>query len=37
ADEKVTAQMLAAFGEGGLCLNCRQCTFPNCGFGKRSY
>lgn len=21
-------------GEGGLCLNCRVCTFPNCGFGK---
>ena len=21
-------------GEGGLCLNCGVCTFPNCGFGK---
>lgn len=21
-------------GEGGLCLNCKECTFPNCGFGK---
>ncbi len=21
-------------GEGGLCLNCAECTFPNCGFGK---
>ena len=21
-------------GEGGLCLNCNVCTFPNCGFGK---
>ena len=21
-------------GEGGLCLNCETCTFPNCGFGK---
>lgn len=21
-------------GEGGLCLNCEICTFPNCGFGK---
>ncbi len=20
--------------EGGLCLNCEVCTFPNCGFGK---
>ncbi len=22
------------WGEGGLCLNCPVCTFPNCGFGK---
>ena len=22
------------YGEGGLCLNCPVCTFPNCGFGK---
>lgn len=21
-------------GEGGLCLSCETCTFPNCGFGK---
>jgi len=21
-------------GEGGLCLNCEVCTFPDCGFGK---
>ena len=21
-------------GEGGLCLNCKVCIFPNCGFGK---
>ena len=21
-------------GEGGLCLSCDVCTFPNCGFGK---
>lgn len=21
-------------GEGGLCLNCNICTYPNCGFGK---
>ena len=25
---------LAAYGNGGLCLNCPVCTFPNCGFGK---
>ena len=21
-------------GEGGLCLSCPVCTFPDCGFGK---
>lgn len=21
-------------GEGGLCLGCKACTYPNCGFGK---
>ena len=25
---------LAALGQGGLCLDCETCTFPNCGFGK---
>ena len=34
AEDTVTAQELAALGEGGLCLNCPVCTFPNCGFGK---
>ncbi len=34
ADDEVTAEDLAALGEGGLCLNCPVCTFPNCGFGK---
>lgn len=34
ADDPVTAEELAALGEGGLCLNCPECTFPNCGFGK---
>ena len=34
ADDKVSAQELANLGEGGLCLNCQVCTFPNCGFGK---
>lgn len=34
ADDPVTAEDLAALGEGGLCLNCDICTFPNCGFGK---
>lgn len=34
ADDPVTGEELAALGEGGLCLNCPECTFPNCGFGK---
>lgn len=34
ADDEVTAEELAALGEGGLCLNCDHCIYPNCGFGK---
>lgn len=34
ADDPVTAQELAALGEGGLCLSCPECRFPDCGFGK---
>ena len=34
ADDPVRREEIAAYGEGGLCLNCRVCTFPNCGFGK---
>lgn len=34
ADEPVTADMLAGLGNGGLCLNCEVCHFPNCGFGR---
>lgn len=34
ADDEVTQEELAALGEGGLCLNCQVCTWPNCGFGK---
>ena len=30
----ITADRLASLGEGGYCLNCPVCTFPNCGFGK---
>lgn len=30
----VTAEMLAGLGDGGLCLNCPECHYPNCGFGK---
>lgn len=34
ADDKITANDLARLGQGGLCLNCNVCTYPNCGFGK---
>ena len=34
AGEKLRAEDLAKYGEGGLCLNCEICHFPNCGFGK---
>ena len=34
ADEPVTADMLAGLGNGGLCLSCKVCHFPNCGFGR---
>ena len=34
ADDEIKAEEIAALGEGGLCLNCKVCTFPNCGFGK---
>lgn len=34
ADDIVSKHDLDLLGEGGLCLNCPVCTFPNCGFGK---
>lgn len=34
AGEKIEKEELDRLGEGGLCLNCPTCTFPNCGFGK---
>ena len=34
ANDPVTREEIDALGEGGLCLNCETCVFPNCGFGK---
>lgn len=34
AKDIITSNELAQLGEGGLCLNCDICTYPNCGFGK---
>ncbi len=34
ADEKLTFEDIAAYGHGGLCLDCEVCHFPHCSFGK---
>ena len=34
AGEMLTEEDFIRAGEGGLCLSCPQCTYPNCGFGK---
>jgi len=34
ADAPVSAEWLAGLGNGGLCLDCAECHFPNCMFGK---
>ena len=34
AADEITADELADLGEGGLCLGCGDCRFPDCGFGK---
>ena len=33
ADDAITAEDIARLGEGGLCLGCAECHWPNCGFG----
>ena len=32
--ERLEKRDFAAYGHGGLCINCEECTFPKCGFGK---
>ncbi|SHK67427.1 molybdopterin-binding protein [Hespellia stercorisuis] len=34
AGERLKQTDFTGLGQGGLCLSCPQCTFPNCGFGK---
>lgn len=34
AEDPISKEDLDRLGEGGLCLGCPVCTFPNCGFGK---
>ena len=37
ADIQVTAEDLSSLGNGGLCLDCKDCTYPECSFGKRGF
>lgn len=32
--EKISRSELTRMGHGGLCLNCAECRFPSCSFGK---
>lgn len=34
AGENLTRERIAQMGHGGLCLNCPECRFPQCPFGK---
>ncbi len=34
AGEVLTAEDFCEYGEGGMCLGCKVCRFPECGFGK---
>ncbi len=34
AGEHIAREDLAAMGHGGLCLNCKECRYPVCPFGK---
>ena len=33
ADVEISKKDIIALGHGGLCLGCKVCTYPNCGFG----
>ena len=37
ADVPVTRAEIAALGNGGLCLNCPVCHYPNCAYGKGNF
>lgn len=34
AGEKISRQEIASMGHGGLCLDCDDCRYPKCSFGK---
>ena len=37
ADVPVTRADIAALGNGGLCLSCPVCHYPNCAYGKGNF
>ncbi|MEW6697757.1 MAG: molybdopterin-binding protein [Bacillota bacterium] len=34
AGEEITRREIIALAHGGLCVNCKECRYPDCGFGK---
>lgn len=34
AGEKITRKDIISLGHGGLCVHCKECKYPDCGFGK---
>ena len=34
AGETITKKELAFIGHGGLCMDCPECSYPHCPFGK---
>lgn len=34
AGERIERKDIVRLGHGGLCRNCKDCRYPNCGFGK---
>ena len=34
AGERIGRKELSELGHGGLCMNCGECRFPDCAFGK---
>ena len=34
AGEEITRRDIVSLGHGGLCVNCKECRYPDCGFGK---
>jgi hypothetical protein len=34
AGEEIERRDLVKLAHGGLCVHCRECKYPDCGFGK---